>query len=120
MANFTEEQIQQVWNKGKIDADNDKNIFRKDCCDAWIKRDEYGTQEKYGWEIDHVYPEAKGGTDDEINLRPMHWENNRSKSDDFPDYTSSITSDGNKNIDKQLSKTINDALLEKLKAKYKI
>ncbi|KUG25132.1 hypothetical protein ASZ90_005048 [hydrocarbon metagenome] len=37
----------------------------------------------YGWEIDHIIPLSLGGTDDIANLQPLHWENNRKKSDNL-------------------------------------
>ncbi|PZX20113.1 HNH endonuclease [Breznakibacter xylanolyticus] len=120
MANFSDQKIQQVWEKAQTVDSFNKDLYRKDCCGAWMQRDKYGVEELYGWEIDHVYPVSKGGTDDLVNLRPMQWENNRSKADSYPDYTASKTSDGNKNINKEENKTINDALKSELKERYKI
>lgn len=120
MANFSEEKIQKVWEKGQIVENFDSSKYRKDCCGAWMQRDKYGTEELYGWEIDHVYPVSKGGTDDLINLRPMQWENNRSKADDYPSYKAVKTSNDNKNIDKEENKTVNDSLKNELKAKFNI
>lgn len=76
---WTEEMIQKVWEKGKIVGNNDKDVWRQDACDAWIKREEYGNRKsQYGWEIDHISP---GGSDQLSNLRPLQWENNVDKSD---------------------------------------
>lgn len=120
MANFTKEQIQQVWEKGLTVDGYDKNKYRQDFCGAWIQRDQYGKETTYGWEIDHVYPSSKGGTDDLKNLRPMQWENNRSKGDDYPEYTCAITSMDNKNVSTDIGKTVNQDLQSVLKGKFKI
>ena len=66
--------IQQVWEKGKIVGNNDPNVWRKDQCDAWVKRTDYGNRDsRFGWEIDHISPD---GGDNLSNLRPLQWKNN--------------------------------------------
>jgi hypothetical protein len=120
MANFSEEKIQQVWEKAIVVAGYDSSKYRKDVCDAWMQRDKYAEQVGLGWEIDHVYPVSKGGTDDLNNLRPMQWENNRSKADNYPDYTCAVTSIETKNINTELSKTVNESLQADLKVKYRM
>lgn len=71
---FTEEMIQQVWEKARAMPTNDPTMWRKDECGAWIKRNHYGnSNSQFGWEIDHVPP---GGFNDISNLRAVHWQNN--------------------------------------------
>ncbi len=93
---FTEKEIQAVWEKGKTVAGNDPNVYRKDQCDAWIVRNAYGKQSDYGWNIDHITPVSKGGSDQLSNLRPLQWANNARKADG--NLSCAITSRGNENV----------------------
>ena len=77
---FNDNKIQHVWNKGRITPGNDPNAWRQDQCGAWIGRQFYGNRNsQYGWEIDHITPVERGGTDDLSNLRPLQWGNNADK-----------------------------------------
>lgn len=79
------------------------NKWQVDCFGIWMYRDDYGEISKkrmrpggdghlhtYGWEIDHIRP--KSSFDDESdanfynNYEPMHFENNREKSDNYPHF----------------------------------
>ena len=120
MASFSETQIQQVWDKGKKVDGYDEDRYRKDACDAWMMREKHGEESLYGWQIDHVYPESEGGDEELVNLRPMQWENNQSKDNNYPDYTAKVTSDGDKNIYKKQSKVVNEPLQAKLKKLYNL
>lgn len=82
-----------VWNKAVIVPGYNESEFRQDSVGACIKFGEYGNVDSdYGWEIDHIKPVAKGGTDDLYNLQPLHWRNNRSKGDNWPNWTCLYTS----------------------------
>ena len=89
-AAFSDATIEYVWRMGQIVPGNDPNLFRKDACGAWIARSAYGATTQYGWEIDHVIPVAKGGTDDLSNLQPLQWETNRFKSDNWPSWSCKV------------------------------
>lgn len=117
---FSQQQIDNVWEKATKVDNYDSTKYRKDLAGAWIAKDKYGTETALGWEIDHVYPDSKGGKDDLLNLRPMHWENNRSKKDDYPTYTTVKIAENEKNVDKEQSFTVNDALQTSLKKLYSI
>jgi len=86
---FDEATIETVWQKSV--ADLGFPGFRKDACGATMLRSRYGKTEQWGWEIDHIKPVAKGGTDDLNNLQALHWENNRHKADDHPDWNRKVT-----------------------------
>lgn len=79
---YTEDTIQEVWNNSKEILNQDPSKVRMDICNAIIWRNEYGNRNsEYGWEIDHIIPVSKGGTDDILNLQALHWENNVAKGD---------------------------------------
>lgn len=88
---FSESMITTVWSKGLVIAGYDPADYRKDRCGARMKRSSYGTMGQFGWEIDHLKPVAKGGTDDLENLQPLHWQNNRGKADDYPKWTCTVS-----------------------------
>ena len=91
---WPEEMIQNVWEKGEVAKNNDKNRWRKDDCGAWIGRQDHGNREsQYGWEIDHIDP---NGLDEISNLRPLQWRNNVDKSDGRLECN--VTASGTKNI----------------------
>lgn len=77
--------IDKNWEKAKPIKGKNPDVFRKDTCGNTIRKASYGTTGKFGWEIDHIKLEAKGGTDHERNRQPLHWKENREKSDKYPD-----------------------------------
>jgi hypothetical protein len=88
---FSQTTIDSVWSKALIVVGYNSNVYRKDSCGAWIQKSEYGnTNSDYGWEVDHNYPVVLGGTDSLDNLLPLHWKNNRGKSDNYPKWNCTV------------------------------
>ena len=97
--NFSESEIDSVWQKGFIVKGNDPKKFRKDIAGAWICKQSYGLDSEFGWHIDHIRPKSLGGTNTLSNLQPLQCNNNLSKSNNYPEWTSAKTASGVHNID---------------------
>ena len=124
---LTEELIQLVWEKGLKVEEYDPNRVRKDACGAWMIRENYGDRDSvFGWEIDHIYPKSKleklevpeDDIDNILNLRPLNWRNNDSKSNNFPIYKASITSEDNRNILREEELEINESVRQQILSLY--
>ena len=64
----------EVWER-QFGA-SEKGIDR---CGAEMYKRSHGKRSEQGWEVDHIKPEALGGSCTLRNLRPLHWKNNRAK-----------------------------------------
>ena len=77
---FSDAIINSVWEKGRIIPGYNQNVRRKDACGASIVKSAYGdTNSNYGWQIDHIKPQSRGGSDDISNLQSMDSKTNMSK-----------------------------------------
>ncbi len=73
--------LSAIWFKAQVVQGYDANVFRQDPYGSWIKWDEYGQTTSYGWHVDHIIPESRGGKHLFNNWQPLHWRNNLKKSD---------------------------------------
>ena len=72
---------QQVWEKGKPIRGCNPDTWRRDNYGNKIRRGSYGTRGDYGWEMDHIKPRSKDGSDSVKNLQPVYWKKNRQMGD---------------------------------------
>ena len=107
MCRYSDDLLNELWEKANPVDGYDPTLVRKDPCGAWIQRDKYNDRDSdFGWEVDHVYPQAllkeKGADLDEIdniaNLRAFNWHNNVSKGLDYPVYHIAEKSEDDKNV----------------------
>lgn len=82
---FDETTKRRVWEKARPISGKPEQAIRRDRCGSEIHWHLYGnTDSQYGWEIDHIKPVAKGGSDAIDNLQPLQWATNREKGDTYP------------------------------------
>jgi 5-methylcytosine-specific restriction endonuclease McrA len=80
-ANWSDDTIKIVWNKGRIIPNFSPDDWRWDKCGLVMKFAEHGNRNsEHGWEIDHINPVSNGGGDNYDNLQPLNWKNNADKS----------------------------------------
>jgi 5-methylcytosine-specific restriction endonuclease McrA len=78
-----EKDIEAVWDRAATIRGEDPDTWRRDEHGNPIRWGSYGTHGVFGWEVDHRKPVAKGGSDHGRNLRALHTEANRKKSDKY-------------------------------------
>ncbi|MHB1206954.1 MAG: HNH endonuclease [Rhodospirillaceae bacterium] len=65
--------LSAIWDKGVKIVGYDPNVWRYDAHGNPIRWSDYGNrQSKHGWEVDHIHPAGRGGSDALSNLRPLH------------------------------------------------
>lgn len=77
----TKDQKERVWKLAKPIRGKDPDVFRQDPYGNTMHKPSYGKASKQGWEIDHIKPTARGGSDVTRNLQALNTIVNREKGD---------------------------------------
>ena len=80
---FSKAVIDLVWEKGHVIRGKDPAKYRKDDLGNIILRESYRNETDMGWDIDHIKPVIKGGSDKMKNLRPLQYSANEAKGDTY-------------------------------------
>ena len=70
-----------VWSKAKPIRGKDPTKYRQDPYGNEMHYNSYGKDSEKGWEIDHIKPKARGGSDATVNLQALNTQTNRLKGD---------------------------------------
>ncbi len=76
--------VEQAWENAREVRGRNPDTWRRDPYGNLIRHGSYGTQGEFGWELDHKFPESKGGSDTPHNIQAVQWEQNREKGDKYP------------------------------------
>jgi len=76
----TDSEIDKIWKKAKLLRGQDPNKYRQDPYGNKLHKDSYGKSTKMGWEIDHIKPKSRGGSNATKNLQALQTKVNREKS----------------------------------------
>lgn len=76
-----DELVDEVWRKAKKVRGKDPGKIRQDPYGNPIQRGLYGNDSSQGWEIDHIKPTNRGGSDHLRNLQAMQTAKNRELGD---------------------------------------
>lgn len=130
MSNFSDDQINKIWNKGRSIPGKSPDEYRLDAAGALMKRSHRGKDDDYDWEIDHVLPRnmmkdlgiPEDEWDNSANLRPFNAKNNAKKSDNYPEYTRRLVYNRNtgKNEISEIGKVVNEVVQKGINDTYNL
>ena len=76
---ISKEKRKQVWDKAKKIPGRDRTKYRKDPYGNVLYYGSYGKNSEMGWDIDHIKPLSRGGSNDIRNLQALQMSANRKK-----------------------------------------
>ena len=79
MAN--KKQQEAAWDNAKKIRGKDPSKYRQDPYGNPMYKSSYGKDSEMGWNVDHIKPKSKGGSDATRNLQALNTSINKSKGD---------------------------------------
>lgn len=77
----TNDQKQKAWENASTVRGKDPDLYRKDPYGNVMYKPSYGKGSAMGWDVDHITPTSKGGSDATRNLQALNASLNRGKGD---------------------------------------
>lgn len=77
----TKEQKEKAWNNAKRIRGKDPDLYRQDPYGNEMYKHSYGKDSDAGWEVDHIKPKSRGGSNSTYNQQALNTSVNRGKGD---------------------------------------
>lgn len=77
----TKDQKDKAWDNAATARGKNPDLYRKDPYGNLMYKPSYGKTSEMGWDVDHITPQARGGSDATKNLQALNASVNRSKGD---------------------------------------
>lgn len=77
----TKDQKEKAWENAKEVRGKNPDLYRNDPYGNLIYKPSHGKSSDMGWDVDHIKPASRGGSDATKNLQALNASVNRSKGD---------------------------------------
>ncbi|MCP4318635.1 MAG: HNH endonuclease [Hyphomicrobiales bacterium] len=80
----TNPRARHVWKKARHISGKNPNLYRRDNHGNVIYKPAYGKNSPMGWQVDHIWPKSRGGSEARRNLQALQTRANQRKSNKTP------------------------------------